>query len=526
MDSYLELFTTLYGWFFSSIIWNVFSETGIIFLPFLVTLIQVWKEGHEMGEDAEAVSWMIRRMEVELFSAMVVFALCLVPSNITSLSNISLYYQPPATTLNPNPTPATVANPDSSYGDADAFGNSVPSIAAVPAWWYTVMGLSSGVNAAVRAGIQANIRDFRQLEDLARIATIEDPQLRSQIQRFYSECFVPARSRFLRAGAPSNAAAATIATYGQADTDWIGSHAFRSDPALYADLRAVGDVPGFVYDASRDADVDPAGPTPVLGRPSCLEWWESANVGLRDQMVASVGTANGLWTKMKAVFTAMSDDDLKDQIARLAYEKTAPTYVDSESMSNGIGNEQGVLNSILHMPANMAGAVGLGWNAFEASASMKPLIYFLTLAQPLILMGIYAFLPVIMVFGRYQLSLMLLGGIAIFTVKFWTVMWFIARWLDDHLIVAMYPGGAGSMLMEFLADSGDTENVSKRIVLNILLMFMYIGLPLLFSGMMAWIGVHIGHGINQLYQNATTGGKAAGETGAGMASQALGKLRR
>lgn len=528
LDSYLELYTTLYGWFFSGIIWSVLSSTGIIFLPFLVTIVEVWRQGHEMGEDSDGVKWMIRRMEVELIAAMVVFALCLVPSNITSLSNASLYYQPPATTLNPAPTTATVANPDSSYGDADAFGNSVPHNAAVPPWWYTVMGLSSGINAAVRAGINADIRDFRQLEDLARIATIEDPQLRSQVQRFYSECFVPARSRFLRATARSPQAASALATHGEADADWIGSHAFQSDPLLYPDLYATSDVPGFAFDSGRDADVDPAAGNPALGRPSCADWWTASGVGLRDQMVAAVGSGNDLWNKVRAMFTSMTEDDIKDQLARMAYDKTAPTYVDSESMTNGIGNEQSTLSKWLHLPANIAGAAGLGWEAFKASASMKPLIYFTTMSQPLILMGIYMFLPIVLVMGRYHLSIMLLGGLAIFTVKFWTVMWFVARWLDDHLIAAMFPGFNGSALMQFILDGSATENMSKRMVLNILLMFMYIGLPLLFSGMMAWIGVHIGHGTSKMYSDAVNGGLTSGATGSGMAGRLAsgGKMRR
>ncbi|RTL26884.1 MAG: conjugal transfer protein TraG [Burkholderiales bacterium] len=525
LDSYLELYTTLYGWFFSGIIWSVLSATGIIFLPFLVTLIQVWREGHEMGEDSDGVAWMIRRMEVELISAVVVFGLCLVPSNITSLSHLSLYYQPPATSINPTPTTATVTNSDSSYADADAFGNSVPSNAAVPPWWYTVMGLSSGINAAVRAGIQADIRDFRQLEDLARIATIQDPQLRLQIQRFYSECFVPARSRYLRAGSPSAQAAAEIATYGEADPDWIGSHAFQSDPMLYPDIYATSDVPGFVFNSNRDADADPQAAAPALGRPSCVDWWTAQNVGLRDLMVSSVSTSNSLWTKVKAVFTALSDAELKDQLAKMAYDKTAPSYVDSESGSNGIGNEQSTFSSLMHMPANLAGAAGLGWEAFKASASMKPLIYFMTMAQPLILMGIYMFMPMILVFGRYHLSIMLLGALAIFTVKFWTVMWFVARWMDDHLIAAMFPGMNGAALMQFITDGSSTENISKRIVLNILLMFMYIGLPMLFSGMMAWIGVHIGHGIQKMYSDAVNSGVSSGATGAGMAGKLAGKGR-
>jgi hypothetical protein len=35
VDSYLELFTTLFGWTFYGTLWDVLVGTGIVFLPFL-----------------------------------------------------------------------------------------------------------------------------------------------------------------------------------------------------------------------------------------------------------------------------------------------------------------------------------------------------------------------------------------------------------------------------------------------------------------------------------------------------------
>ena len=348
--------------------------------------------------------------------------------------------------------------------------------------------------------------------------------MRSSIQRFYSECFVPARSRFLTAGSPSGAAAAQIALYGEADTDWIGSHAFRKDPMLYADLYARSEVPGFAFNPSRDVDVNTAAGSPALGRPSCKEWWEASATGLRDKLSASVGMVNTLGAKLRLLTPGLAEEAHRDWEARLAYQKTAPTYVDSELMTNGIGNEMGVIGRMLRMPANIAGAAGTGWEAFKASASMKPLIYFMTISQPLILMAMYVFLPIILVFSRYNLSVMFVGAIGIFSVKFWTVMWYIARWMDDNLIASMYPGT--NALMEFFVDNGATENTYKRLVLNMALMLMYIGLPVLFSGMMAWIGINVGQGVQRMLSDAVTAGRDAGRTGANFAAGAGQRLKR
>jgi hypothetical protein len=44
------------------------------------------------------------------------------------------------------------------------------------------------------------------------------------------------------------------------------------------------------------------------------------------------------------------------------------------------------------------------------------------------------------VLSGYDLKVFFLGALAIFTVKFWAVMWYVANWVDGHLMKAMYDG--------------------------------------------------------------------------------------
>ncbi len=507
LDSYLEIFTTMYGWAFSHIIWDVLRNTGLVYLPLLITLIGTWMQAHEMGEEMGGPAWMVRKMEIELGTAIFVLAFCAMPTSMTSLANASLYFTPPKTTLEPAPVTATGAAPDSSYGAA--FAN-VPTAADVPAWWYTVMGLSSGINAAVKAGVNTGIRDFRQIEELAHTATVEDPLLRGEIQRFYSECFVPARSRYLAAGVASPEAGNAIATYGQADVDWIGSHAFRDDPTLYAALYAGYGVAGFAFDPVRDADMDTSPIQPALGRPTCKEWWEDATNGLRQKMASGVGKVDWLMkSKVDQLFPGVSDEARTDQMARLAVQKASPSYVDPEQI---MGDDRSGLSKLMHAPSDMLGIGGIAIGGAVASTTLFALVQFLTISQPLILMAIYMFMPLIVVFSRYSLNMMFMGALAIFTIKFWSVMWFIARWMDDHLIEAMYPGAQGSVLMEAITTKLDGS--IKRTTLNIVLLSMYAGLPLIWSGMMAWVGVHIGKGIESVQKDAVNSAHEAGKKGA------------
>ncbi len=55
------------------------------------------------------------------------------------------------------------------------------------------------------------------------------------------------------------------------------------------------------------------------------------------------------------------------------------------------------------------------------SVTMTAVLQALPIVQVLLLLGIYALLPMIVVLSRYSLSMMVVGAMAIFTVKFWSV---------------------------------------------------------------------------------------------------------
>ncbi len=69
LDSYLELFTTLFGWAFYGVLWDVLVGTGIVYLLFLGILIDNWREPAQGGEFGTVTGLSLRRMEIDLFIA-------------------------------------------------------------------------------------------------------------------------------------------------------------------------------------------------------------------------------------------------------------------------------------------------------------------------------------------------------------------------------------------------------------------------------------------------------------------------
>ncbi len=71
------------------------------------------------------------------------------------------------------------------------------------------------------------------------------------------------------------------------DTEWLGSHGFSE--LYYPNLNASQPIPGFHYNSAQDinADVNQANP-PAYGAPSCYEWWNDSQSGLKNRVYLAI----------------------------------------------------------------------------------------------------------------------------------------------------------------------------------------------------------------------------------------------
>jgi hypothetical protein len=374
------------------------------------------------------------------------------------------------------------------------------SLSNVPAWWFTVMSISAGANTALRAGINSSESEIRAIEELARIATIEDPALLLSVQRFYSECFKPAQSKYINTVKSEISAsgqaiiASTNKDYGPNDVGWMGSQLFRTEPGFYADMRAANPVPGFPVNFARDGDYfNPSASAPPpyegyvnpdWGRPTCKEWWEDA-AGVREAMIKQSDRWKNLSDKLALVFT--DSDKAKDQLAMLAESLANPAFVDTT-------RALGVDNSLAQNVGGAVSTIGVFLTQLFSYVTINPLMNGLLMMQAIILMGMYMFLPLITFLSGYNLKVMLYGAVGVFTVKFWAILWSITLWMDAHLVDAMYPEGTFK-LTELVRSTG---NDYKLTLMAMLMMTMFIGLPALWTVMMGWIGISIGSNLAKL----------------------------
>jgi hypothetical protein len=519
VDSYLELFTTLFGWQWYGIIWDVLSDTGIIYIPFVVIIIETWREAARGGSYGNVHDLALRNMEIKFYVAIFV-AIIAGPPTVT-LNASMLSYQAPPSLLDPTPTAATTSAPQSTYGSSGAFSGA-PSSVQLPIWWYTVLSLTKGINHAILAGIPNTI-GIRQVQELARLSSISDPALRAEAARFYSECFVPARSKYLRDNPGGSTVTTILDEYGEDDPDWMGSHLYLA--LYYPNMRSIRQVAGWPYDSNRDVDYDPDLPHD-LGQPWCSQWWIDPDKGLLARISAlpeASSFQNGLANMasgMASWFPSMPyaarkarDNAVRKTLSNSMVEAMASYQPDNmESGSRG-----SALWGTAQSASAFAGAVSANFTFGAMLQALKPM---LPIAQAILLMIVYALLPLIVVISGYSLSMLVLAGLGIFTINFWTVLWKLAQWIDENLMVAMFDGvGAIDRAMAALANDGFWGSTTKDFLIDTLFAMLVIGMPLIWTMLMGWVGIRIGKDLNNAFSNTTSSSQESGKKGPGTLSK-------
>ena len=61
------------------------------------------------------------------------------------------------------------------------------------------------------------------------------------------------------------------------------------------------------------------------------------------------------------------------------------------------------------------------------------------IVQALLLMVLVMLLGFLMVFSSYSIQAIAVASVAYFGIKFWTALWAVAYWVDNHMIDAMTP---------------------------------------------------------------------------------------
>ncbi len=270
-------------------------------------------------------------------------------------------------------------------------------------------------------------------------------------------------------------------------------------------LRATKPVDGFGYDAARDTDASAYQAAHDEGLPTCLEWWEDTEHGLRQQMAKAGGISlkEAVRSLRAANCRSINKDGFEicydDLLQKLGNPNEIEEYiVEQMQMSQkrnltGTDTDVGILGGIVTVGLGVATFFGM--SDVATSLASQAAGYFTTMFllkiaasmfQPFLLMALFILWGVFLVIGEMRGMTMIKGMMLIFMISILPSLWSLADVIDDQLFLAMYPDAPLNpfSLRELLGDHSTIE----RILLDVVTTAFYIILPMLMLYLIAEAG--------------------------------------
>jgi hypothetical protein len=433
VQSFPELYTMLLGWDLYDKLWNLLTQTGIAYLPFigmiLSNIVKSYVSHHDKGPVA------LHSMEVNLIATILLVLFAVSPCIPIDAHAVSY-------------TPICQSDQKYSPGDTGTTYDKAFSVPTdniyVPIWWYAVISVSEGMTNAANTlvGCVPNLRKMVTEVDMAQVS---DPEVKQEVQDFETMCYMPARIQFNQDKQNNNSTHLNrieedVKQYGVEDTEWLGSHSFSD--IYYQNLKASRPIPGFSYDATQDinSDVNQTNP-PAYGTPSCFDWWNDSEHGLKNRLYQVL--PKSFLDEFK---NYLNDIKTHDDVVKRVVSNTASGFDNANTTISDEGYSR------------VTAALGIWFHQFEEYPKLYAASQAAPIMQALLLLMIYVFLPFALIFNSYRASSFVTGAILIFSVTFWGFIWHLVSWTDNALMQALYSGwfskqGAGATLADMIITS-------------------------------------------------------------------------
>jgi len=564
VSSVLELYTTGYGWALYNLIFGLFAATGILAYPFLILMYDSWRTSSENASTVSMSSFAsVQLIKWRLLFALVVFLLAVIPSQAISFNQI--FYD---RSCNVDGTPNTGA-PTTQGNDASTFQHlqSPTSVGEtkVPILWSLVLAVSGGFNRFVVNDLPC-FPDITEIDSSLRSVVIDDANTQAEYDQFLSQCYRPAVSRYAEATGPFLDQINTIRAgldIEESELTELDSELFKAVPGLYGQcggqcangldsLQSADPVRGFPFNAERDASYSELQGNED-GSPYCGEWWTSLREKVADNAVTQTSIDEDVNRTARSVYLIIrnnipfidaTDEDITKLTIRAAARNTPFSFTEIYAANRSDGVVGAAVRNIDGDLLNVAGgAAALGTGGLAAIAGLVPgvddavggiastiasWVIFMTvlvkgapMMQAMILMLIYAFLPIYLVISKYEVESVITAIALIFVVRIFTAVFEIAHYIEDSLFASMYPD---------LSLTGSVLTMGPdRLILAMVTAMLVVVAPLLLLQLVTLAGARIngvgGSGDAGLGRAANVGGNAGNALGRSGSSIATGTAR-
>jgi hypothetical protein len=491
----LELYTVYLGWGEYDVIWQTCIQTGLAWVPFLGLFYENLTKPFE-SEIANGADTSFRRVFIEFFIMCLVIMFCVYPA--VSLETKDVQYQPYCAS---NSSTSTVGNSGTTYDNT--FHDMINQEVKVPLIYALVQNVASGFTNALATGsvpCQTNLRNVISTIDSAAL-----PQaLKDQANDFNNQCYLPAKAQFQSQQPDVSTYQETLKRAGgESDLNWMGSKVLNQ--LYYGNLTAINPVNGFPYGSFPNPAIDDAikngqMTTPQWGYPTCEQWWSDSSFGLEHKIAQAANEDNpqnshaGNMPLSDEVDSWLSKYNLNfgsdltsdDVISHGVLYDNASNTSGFNSTSNTVDTNEGISGAI----AKPFVQLGQSFESISGTAFKRDALSdILPIVQAVLFFFVLLFMPLIHLFGRFRVGIIVSMSFILFGLIFMNYIWEILGYLENALIDST---STPISLTQF-GEHGTIENY---------LTLMYFAAPMLLMSLMSIAGIKVGMAFNQIMSGA------------------------
>ncbi|MCE8013899.1 conjugal transfer protein TraG N-terminal domain-containing protein [Billgrantia desiderata] len=504
----------LVGYIVQNSLWGMLMGTKLAVLPFVTLVIREWYKATEEGDEAGNKGILtVNRIKSSFWAMVFCFSLTCQPTMTLSVVTASINRD--------ESSECGTRRLDAEQWAGDTLNQLDGQSPGVPIWWAFVHVVSQGAVAHAVSAVPCTT-DFQSIRVAVNAESISDPALQHEVQRFASECYATAvsivRDNYGRIeDLPSSTVRYPDGTEidVSGDIGWIGSRFFRATPSYYDELFARDAIRRFPYVEERDYGRHT--PPSDGGYPTCKEWWEHPELGLRAALRNQISPSTmdrlrGWWSRnVGDGEMELAEDVTIRRMVALEHGAANNRRLETAGYADTLGS-----GSAWDALGGGLGTVGGAAGLLALESGMYVVKLTLPMIQGIMIMAISMVLPIIIVMSGYSYKTVGTATFTLFGIYFLTFWWELARWIDNRLWDLIYASdGANIGLL------GRLGSVPDMIALQFVSATTYLFLPALWMGMLAWAGHRVGGGLGDITAGGAGKARQASEQTANKATQRL-----
>jgi hypothetical protein len=518
-----------------NILWQIILDTGLIFLPFFMVIVEVLKDGMESSKNMADSGYTMKALEVKVYSmlgALVIFVLPIMPFDLDGMAQYTKICEIDGTEniIDDDIGTDRIGSIDNtrlsgpvrlSTNDLliEMSGNEIK----LPFLLKLVLAYGTGYTVEAVDRLPCSINIVGMSQELMK-TQIKDPDLLVETKEFIRQCYEPARSLAVRNRDMNMPWLENPDTENQ---PWPGHGSFMNS-AYYGNIgrgfysRSL--IPGYQSaktnqyvskwveskEAERSGQIECDGTClhELGGFPSCYEWWAGVGAGypgislsntdhsLRGRLLANMRRFQGnerITAMLQRVIKRFNPDspafEQMEKMLQLSYFNpySINRIKGAETKDYAWESEtSGVMGSI----SRAIGTVGTYGAAIGNFAGASLIQLAAPIVKGMMLGVIIAVLPLACVVSKYGFKFLVPVHFFLFSMLFWPYLWELTMLIQQSYIE--------EVMHQSILGLGDMMQPNVQILSQYLTDGLFLLFPGLFTGILTAAGLTIGSQMSQL----------------------------